>query len=225
MEFNDDTISKLKFIGKIQKGEKINVKHMFIQPEGLATKISRSFINLDSRGNTLSLVKATITQSFNILYSFLTNGTFSHRNICVHIIDDIKKSKEGIKNLKLTYSSDIMLCCQLDCVIQEIDAKIGELSEKFPDLFKVSMAKETSIVSFGLELMPNIDTDNRPCGAVEQSDTRSLVQSTLESPNSLRSSPQRREVETSVSLNNVEFKKVDDTNKEINKNVKYQSRK
>jgi hypothetical protein len=169
MEFNDDTISKLKFIGKIQKGEKINVKHMFIQPEGLATRISRSFINLDSRGNTLSLVKATITQSFNILYSFLSNGTFSHRNICVHIIDDIKKSKEGIKNLKLTYSSDIMLCCQLDCVIQEIDAKIAELSEKFPDLFKVSMAKETSILSFGLELMPNIDTDNRPCGAVERS--------------------------------------------------------
>jgi hypothetical protein len=136
MEFNDDTMSKLKFIGKIQKGEKINVKHMFIQPEGLATKISRSFINLDSRGNTLTFVKTTITQSFNILYSYLTNGTSSHKNLCVHIIDDIKQSKQGIQNLKLTYSSDIMLCCQLDCVIQEIDAKMDEFSERFPDIFK-----------------------------------------------------------------------------------------
>lgn len=138
MDFNDDTISKLKFLGKIQKGEKINVKNMFIQPEGLATRISRSFINLDSRGNTLSLVKSTITQSFNILYNFLTNGTVSHRNICIHIINDIRKSKEGIKNLKLTYSSDIMLCCQLDCVLQEIDAKLADLSDKFPDVFKLT---------------------------------------------------------------------------------------
>jgi hypothetical protein len=53
MELNEDVISKLKFLGRVQKGEKINVRHMFVQPDGLATKISRSFINLDSRGNTL----------------------------------------------------------------------------------------------------------------------------------------------------------------------------
>lgn len=146
MDFNDDTISKLKFIGKIQKGEKINVKNMFIQPEGLATKISRSFINLDSRGNTLTLVKTTVTQSFNILYSYLTNGTQCHKNLCMHIIEDIKKSKEGIKNLKITYSSDIMLCCQLDCVLEEIDAKIEEFSVKFPDIFITTSSQPHKII-------------------------------------------------------------------------------
>lgn len=136
MEFNDDTISKLKFIGKIQKGEKINVKHMFIQPEGLATKISRSFIHLDSRGNTLNLIKTTLNQSFTILYSLSSNSNFSGKSVCIHIIEDIRKSKEGIKNLKLTYSADLMLCCQLECLLQEIDAKLGELAEKYPELFK-----------------------------------------------------------------------------------------
>ena len=136
MEFNDDTISKLKFIGKIQKGEKINVKHMFIQPEGLATKISRSFIHLDSRGNTLTLIKTTLNQSFTILYSLSSNSNFGGKSVCIHIIEDIKKSKEGIKNLKLTYSADLMLCCQLECLLQEIDAKLGELAEKYPELFK-----------------------------------------------------------------------------------------
>lgn len=144
MEFNDDTISKLKFIGKIQKGEKINVKHMFIQPEGLATKISRSFIHLDSRGNTLNLVKTTLNQSFTILYSLSSNSTFSNKSVCIHIIEDIKKSKDGIKNLKLTYSSDVMLCCQLDCLLQEIDSKVGELLERYPDLLKPPILPENS---------------------------------------------------------------------------------
>jgi hypothetical protein len=136
MELGDDTISKLKFLSRIQKGEKINVKNMFIQPEGLATRISRSFFHLDNRSNALHFVKTTISQSFNILYSFLNTGTVSQRNMCLNIIEDIIKSKEGITNLKTTYSSDIMLCCQLDTIIQEIDAKIQELRDKFPNIVK-----------------------------------------------------------------------------------------
>ena len=56
MESDKEVISRLKFIGKVQKGEKINVKYMFIQPEGIATKISRSLINHCNRQNTLNHV-------------------------------------------------------------------------------------------------------------------------------------------------------------------------
>ena len=44
METDKEVISRLKFIGKVQKGEKINVKYMFIQPEGIITRISRTII-------------------------------------------------------------------------------------------------------------------------------------------------------------------------------------
>ena len=138
MELGDDTISKLKFLSRIQQGEKINVKNMFVQPEGLATRISRSFFHLDNRNNTLNFVKSTITQSFNILYSFLNTGTICQKNMCLNIIEDIIKSKDGISNLKITYSGDVMLCCQLDTIIQEIDAKIQELRDKFPDIIKAN---------------------------------------------------------------------------------------
>ena len=140
MENNEDTISKLKFLGRIQKGDKINVKHMFVQPEGLATRISRSFFNLDTRGNMLNFVKNTIVQSFQIIYSYLSTGTLSHKSICYNIIEDIINSKNGIKNLKITYCSDIMLCCQLDTLLQDIDARLDELSEKYPDIINKSMS-------------------------------------------------------------------------------------
>ena len=41
---DEDIIPRIKFIGKIQKGEKINVKHMNIQQDSLITKFTRSFI-------------------------------------------------------------------------------------------------------------------------------------------------------------------------------------
>ena len=48
MEY-DDTISKLKFITKIKKGDKINIKNMSIYPDGFLTKILRTFISVDNR--------------------------------------------------------------------------------------------------------------------------------------------------------------------------------
>ena len=56
METDIVIISRLKFIGKVQKGDKINVKYMFIQPDGIFTRISRSLINHDNRNNTLNFV-------------------------------------------------------------------------------------------------------------------------------------------------------------------------
>ena len=64
MESDKEVMSRLKFIGKVQKGEKINVKYMFVQPEGIATRISRTLINQDNRNNTLNFVRSTITRTY-----------------------------------------------------------------------------------------------------------------------------------------------------------------
>jgi hypothetical protein len=70
MESDKEIISRLKFIGKIQKGEKINVKHMCIQPEGFITTISRTLINQCNRHTCLIFIKNTILKSFELAYSY-----------------------------------------------------------------------------------------------------------------------------------------------------------
>ena len=45
MDTNKEIVSRLKFIGRIQKGEKINTRHMYVQQDDLTTTISRTFIN------------------------------------------------------------------------------------------------------------------------------------------------------------------------------------
>ena len=130
MESDKEVISRLKFIGKIQKGEKINVKYMFVQPEGIATRISRTLINQDNRQNTLNFVRSTIYRVFEIIRSYSSSNTESKRHICIHIIKDLQQSTNGLVNLKDTYLSDIKFCCDIDTILQEINAKLIEIDSK-----------------------------------------------------------------------------------------------
>lgn len=132
METDNDVISKLKFIGKIKKGEKINVKNMYVQPDSLATKISRSFINYDSRDNALNFIISVLKRSFDILNLHIieSNKNNAEMMVCTNLIRDLKESKVGIENLKDTYSDDVMFCCKIETLIQEIDAKLLEIENK-----------------------------------------------------------------------------------------------
>ena len=133
MESDKEVISRLKFIGKIQKGEKINVKYMFVQPEGIATRISRTLINQDNRQNTLNFIRSTISRTFEIITSYSSSNKESQRHICSHVIKDLKQCKNGLVNFKDTYLSDIKFCCDIDTMLQEINAKLVEIEPKYND--------------------------------------------------------------------------------------------
>jgi hypothetical protein len=127
MESDNEIISRLKFIGKVQKGEKVNVKYMFVQPEGIITRISRTVINQDNRNNTLNFLRSTITRTFEIITSYSSSTKESHRHIFSHIIKDLQQAKTGLLNLKDTYLSDIKFTCDIDTLLQDIDAKLSEI--------------------------------------------------------------------------------------------------
>ena len=100
---------------------------MFVQPEGIATRISRTLINQDNRNNTLNFVRSTITRTFEIITSYSSSNKESHRHISLHIIKDLQQCKTGLLNLKDTYLSDIKFTCDIDTLLQEIDAKLSEI--------------------------------------------------------------------------------------------------
>ena len=51
MNTEQEIVSRLKFIGKVKKGEKINTHHMCVQPEGLITNLKRTFWIHDNRNH------------------------------------------------------------------------------------------------------------------------------------------------------------------------------
>lgn len=128
---DNDIIPKLKFIGKIQKGDKINVKYMYVQPEGIFTTISRSLFKVDDRANTLIFVNNTIKKSFELLLNNIDSQKQFDKILCQNITSDLKKSKSGLMNLRETYNTDIMFCCKMDTFIEEVEAKIQDLENKY----------------------------------------------------------------------------------------------
>jgi hypothetical protein len=125
MESHKEVISRLKFICKLQKGEKINVKFMYVQQEGMQTQFARMFFQ-DNRNKTLSFVLDTINKAFELILYFERSDKISERIMCGNLIDDLKKSKIGLANLKETYNTDVKFCCDIDTLIQMIDAKLTE---------------------------------------------------------------------------------------------------
>jgi hypothetical protein len=133
MDSEKETISRLKFISKIQKGEKINTRKMYIQPEGILTTISRTFINHDNRINTLNFIHDTIYKSFDLLVKYDKSYNFNDRELCINLINDLKSSKTGLSHLKNTYITDLKFCCDMDTLLENIDAKLMLYIQKYFD--------------------------------------------------------------------------------------------
>ncbi len=134
MNDHKDIMSRLKFIGKISKGDKINVKNMYVQSDSLLTRISRTFYNQDNRKNTLNFISSTLGRSFELIYSYMNTKSECDKQHCKFILQDIRASLIGISNLKHTYNEDMMFCCTIDTILQDITAKLVELIKKFPDI-------------------------------------------------------------------------------------------
>jgi hypothetical protein len=130
MNSNKETISRLKFIGKIQIGDKIDLKNMYLQTDGLFTQISRT-INQENRNKTLVFLQDTINKAFEILKCYDKSNKNADKIMCINILNDLKSSKSGILNLKETYSFDIKFCCDMDVLLEMIEAKLIELDKLF----------------------------------------------------------------------------------------------
>lgn len=126
MDANRETISRLKFIGKIQIGEKVNLKYMNIQTDGLITQLTRT-LNQENRNKTLTFLQDTINKTFEILKCYEKTKKNSDKIMCLNLIQDLKASKSGLNNLKETYSLDVKFVCDIDTLLQGIEAKLCEI--------------------------------------------------------------------------------------------------
>jgi len=129
MESDKEVISRLKFIGKVQKGEKINIQNFTVQPPCLKTKFVRTFLIHDSRLNTLNFVRSTINKAFDVISEYLNSEKEIKTHLCKNIIQDLINSKQGVHNIKETYFNDVKFCCDIDVIIENIDAFLMDIKD------------------------------------------------------------------------------------------------
>ena len=123
---NKELISRIKFIGKIQIGDKISIKNMVIQPDGYVTQIARSLLQ-DNRSKTLVFLQDTFFKTFEVLKCYEKTNSTSDKLMCINLIYDLKSSTNGLKNLKETYNTDVKFTCDIDVLLQIIEAKLSQI--------------------------------------------------------------------------------------------------
>lgn len=150
MDNNKETISRLKFIGKIQIGDKVNLRYMYIQNDGLITQLSRTICQ-DNRSKTLTFLQDTINKSFEILKYYQNSKKKSDKIMCMNLIEDLKNSRSGLTNLKETYTQDIKFCCDIDTLLQIVEAKLTETSTLFPPPPPYIGSSNSSVTEYSVE--------------------------------------------------------------------------
>ena len=113
-----ETISRLKFIGCIQPGEKINVPGLYVQKQGIITILSRT-IYPDNRYNAVIFIRETVESSINLLKKYKSKDINTN-----NILKDFRNSVKGIGNLKKTYFDDVKICCDLEALIEIVNDTI-----------------------------------------------------------------------------------------------------
>ena len=131
MDSYQEIISRLKFIGKIKKNEKINTKQMYVQQEGIATAISRTFWAQDNRINTINFIHETIKFSFELLHNYNRSDNSAEQELAKHLVNDLRHVNNGLENLKHTYILDTKFCCDIDTLIEDIIARLVNYNEKY----------------------------------------------------------------------------------------------
>ncbi len=130
MDSNQEIISRLKFIGKLKKGEKINTRHMYVQPDGLGTALSRTFMYQDNRGNALNFCQETVSRAFELLITFERSDKNAEQVLFVHLFKDLQQATVGLINLKFTYVTDTKFCCDMDTLLQSITARLDRYASR-----------------------------------------------------------------------------------------------
>lgn len=124
-----DTISsKLKFISKLQSGQKIFVKDksLYLRDDSYITSLSR-YLSGEGREKSFKFINDTIQDSLAILNSYSNSRDMHDIDICTNMIIDLINISHGLENLKKTYKSDHAYVSKLETLMQNLQVEIKRL--------------------------------------------------------------------------------------------------
>jgi hypothetical protein len=136
-ETPQEILTRLKFVGTIQAGEKLDTRNLRIESNTIITPIKRMVFG-EGRETTHSFLHNTIERSFAILHSLAATEKISDKMMCANIIKDMDKAMFGLRNMQTTYKEDKMFVCNIETLIEAIDAKMVEVKLKYPDVVKLT---------------------------------------------------------------------------------------
>jgi len=118
-----DIITKLKFLSKMQVGDKINVDELKLERNGFILGMKRRLWTIDNRQNGERFVRGVIEGGLEEMKR-LTQKSGGKREEVIGrgLLIEMRGALKGVRTLKGTYSEDTYYCCGIDTYIELIEA-------------------------------------------------------------------------------------------------------
>lgn len=124
-----ELLSKLGFIKKLEVGKKVNVRSMFVRDNNLLwQRFLRSIHNWFHDGDetkeaTLKFIEKVTDETVNSINHYLKNpeSCIYSKDICIMLLKNLEKSKEGTKTLLKTYEEDISFISRVEAYLDSLD--------------------------------------------------------------------------------------------------------
>ena len=142
-----DIIKKLKFIGKIDPGDRINVNTVSTSSNSLFSSLYR-IVFKESRAKTYQFLSDVIDRSFELIILYQSSKKMSDKITCSHIIEDLHHAITGLKNIQHTYMDDRNFYCDIDTLIGSIYARLAEYYQQDNSIFTEEQRKRLHVILF-----------------------------------------------------------------------------
>ncbi len=113
----EETIINLKILQKLEKNQKLITRgaYLNIEPPSLIRECIRRWNRQDNRHETLKKINTIVNTALDLINK--NEDTYNIKNY-------LDGSKEGINNLKETYSTCSQTCARIDIILDKINAAI-----------------------------------------------------------------------------------------------------
>lgn len=137
IETDEDILTKLKYIGNLPQGIKIDSYTLRYESNSIFSSIRRRFFTGDDRDNALNLFTRIINRSFEILNCCFCNSSKMYDKLrSSYILQDIVKSIDGLREFQKTYNDDAYFFCKIQITIESVMSRILEIKQTRPNLFQ-----------------------------------------------------------------------------------------
>lgn len=124
-----DIMSKLLFVSKIKKGERLDVQNLQLEQTNMITSVYRTIFmrGSESRNKTLNFITELVNESLNVANKCIHSSNKFQSEVGNSLLDSLLQSKEGIQNLTETYKDDRMFVSKIETLLNILDKKINHI--------------------------------------------------------------------------------------------------
>lgn len=132
-----DAISKLRFLSKVKKGERLNVGELTVVGTTWYDKLWRAWSTMgeskdaseikESRRKSLGFIKELYDTSLRLAKSIIEEGSSYYTDLWNMLLKSMKDAQPGILNLMNYYESDRLYISEAETFMDVLNAKIHDL--------------------------------------------------------------------------------------------------